>query len=327
MLKPLSHEQLKELVLVAAENLNIRYPTILEKDYYVSRIIHALSDVENEYFRLIFAGGTCLAKAHKIVKRMSEDIDFKIQVKNAGGVLSNSRMLKKLKEFRAQIMSVLSLPDLSVSNIAVRNEGKYSRAELSYPALFTANDTLRPNLLLEFTVSDIRLSTEFLSINSIISDVLKIDLASCSSGINCVSLNETAIEKWVGLTRRIAAIDRKYHYDDPTLVRHIYDLNAINQKDKLDFTFFDLAKKVVLYDAVQFKNRYPEYLEDPSAEIQRSLEILKNSNIWRKRYQDFIDSMVYDKSTTIEYDYALVTLDRMSEQIIKTLEVNMCEEI
>lgn len=78
----LKQEQLRELVSVAAEALSVRYPSIIEKDYYVTRVINALSGVENEYFRLIFAGGTCLAKAHKIVKRMSEDIDFKIQIKN-----------------------------------------------------------------------------------------------------------------------------------------------------------------------------------------------------------------------------------------------------
>ncbi len=55
---------------------------VIEKDYYVTQVIHVLSDTENEYFRLVFAGGTCLAKAHKIVKRMSEDVDFKIQLKN-----------------------------------------------------------------------------------------------------------------------------------------------------------------------------------------------------------------------------------------------------
>jgi predicted nucleotidyltransferase component of viral defense system len=78
--KLLSQEQLKELVSITSEKLGIRYPAIIEKDYYVTHIINSLSGIENEYFRLIFAGGTCLAKAHKIVKRMSEDVDFKIQL-------------------------------------------------------------------------------------------------------------------------------------------------------------------------------------------------------------------------------------------------------
>lgn len=55
---------------------------LVEKDY-----------TENEYFRLVFAGGTCLAKAHKIVKRMSEDVDFKIQLKSIRKIFSKNFLL------------------------------------------------------------------------------------------------------------------------------------------------------------------------------------------------------------------------------------------
>lgn len=84
---------------------------------------------------------------------MSEDVDFKILFKNSGELFSKSRLLKELKKFRSQIMASLALPDLAIGDTAVRNEGQYLRAELTYPALFIGNDTLRPHLLLEFTLS------------------------------------------------------------------------------------------------------------------------------------------------------------------------------
>lgn len=90
--------------------------SVIEKDYFVTQVIHALSGIENEYFRLVFAGGTCLA---------------------------------------------------------------------------------------------------------------------------------------VSLTRRIAAIERGYHDDDQTLVRHVYDLNAIRQADRINDVFFSLAKTIIGYDARQ----------------------------------------------------------------------------
>jgi predicted nucleotidyltransferase component of viral defense system len=74
--------------------------TVIEKDYYVTQVIHSLSNLESDIFRLIFCGGTCLAKAHKIVQRMSEDIDFKVQLKISKN-LSKSRLKKELKEFRS----------------------------------------------------------------------------------------------------------------------------------------------------------------------------------------------------------------------------------
>lgn len=96
----LGDKKLRELISVTKPQVNL-VENVIEKDYYVTQVIHALSDIENEYFRLIFAGGTCLAKAHKIVNRMSEDVDFKIQVKKGKGEnFSKSRLIKELKEFK-----------------------------------------------------------------------------------------------------------------------------------------------------------------------------------------------------------------------------------
>lgn len=314
--KPLNQEQLKELVSITSERLGIKYPSIIEKDYYVTQIIHSLSDIENEYFRLVFAGGTCLAKAHKIVKRMSEDVDFKIQFKKTGETFSKNCLLKELKKFRSQIIASLGPSNLTMIDTAVRNEGKYLRIELTYPALFTTTDILRPHLLLEFTLSNVRLSTENYSINTIIEDVIEIDTLFPPSSISCISTTETAIEKWVSLTRRISAIERKYEFDDPTLVRHIYDLNAIKQANRIDNSFFYLAKTIIHYDAKQFKNQHPEYFNNPSPEILQSLEILKNKELWKERYQKFIDSMVYDKISIPDYDNTILALEDISQKII-----------
>ena len=92
------NEKLLRLISDTGQILGLREP-IIEKDYYVTQAIHALSNIENEYFRLVFCGGTCLAKAHKIVNRMSEDIDFKIQIKKMDAALSKTRLMKELKEF------------------------------------------------------------------------------------------------------------------------------------------------------------------------------------------------------------------------------------
>ncbi len=315
--KLLTQEQLKELVLVTAETLRIKYPSIIEKDYYVTHAIHSLSGIENKYFRLIFGGGTCLAKAHRIVKRMSEDIDFKIQLKNTNETFSKSRLLKELKKFRTQIMESLTLPHLTISDSAVRNEGQYLRAELTYSALFTSNDTLRPHLLLEFTFADVRLATESLTISTIIEDIIKMDTIFSPLPIDCVSSDETAIEKWVGLTRRIAAIERQCHPDDETLVRHVYDLNAVHKAEKINDMFFNLARIIIPADAKQFKNQHPEYLDNPIAEIRHSLDILKNKSLWKERYHNFIETMVYENKTPHEYADSILILEKISEKVIE----------
>ena len=312
----LDKKQLKELVSIAAEKLDIKYPSIIEKDYYVTHVVCSLSGIENEYFRLIFSGGTCLAKAHRIVKRMSEDVDFKIQLKNAEKSFSKNNLLKELKKFRSQIITSLTLPDLTLSNSVVRNEGRYLKAELTYPTLFFSNNMLRPHLLLEFTFSDIRLPIEKLAINTIIEEVIKISPIFLPLPIDCISPNETAIEKWVSLTRRVMAIEREYYTDDPTLVRHIYDLHAIKHANKINDIFFNIASIIINDDAKQFKNQHPEYFNNSATEIRLSLEILKNKRLWKERYQKFVDSMVYDKSTMTDYNNAILLLEDISEKVL-----------
>jgi len=48
------------------------------KDFHVVRAIRTLAALDAAPFRLVFAGGTALARAHKLIRRMSEDVDFKI---------------------------------------------------------------------------------------------------------------------------------------------------------------------------------------------------------------------------------------------------------
>lgn len=167
----LNKKDLRDLIETTLLNIKLT-GAVIEKDYYVTKVIHILSDTQNEYFRLVLAGGTCLAKAHRIVNRMSEDIDFKIQMKNNQN-LSRSRLIKELKEFRAQIKSsLLALGLITIEDIA-QNEGKYQRIILKYPYNYLISSTLRSELLLEFTLSDIQLSIEDLSVKTIIEDVLK----------------------------------------------------------------------------------------------------------------------------------------------------------
>lgn len=314
----LNKKELQQLISLTQQHINLAEFAI-EKDYYITQIIHALSSTEDDYFRLIFSGGTCLAKAHKIVKRMSEDVDFKIQIKKIDEKFSKATMLSKLKEFRSLVTSKLEISNLIIRSPVVRNEGRYSRIEVDYPAVFSTNKILRPHVLLEFTMSDIRLAVESLNVKTLIEETLEnIDIFE-KRATQCTSVNETGIEKWVGLTRRIIAIERGYHHDDKTLIRHLYDLNEIKRVNKIDDNFSVLAKSIINYDAKQFKNQHPEYSEDAGAEIKESLSLLRNKSLWKERYEEFIETMVYDATSVPKYGDALDVLDQLSEKVLSSL--------
>jgi predicted nucleotidyltransferase component of viral defense system len=291
---------------------------VIEKDYYVTQVIHALSNLENEIFRAVFCGGTCLAKAHKLVQRMSEDVDFKVQLK-IGENFSKSRLKKELKEFRSLVRSTLILPDLAVTNDVTRNEGRYQQITLKYPYSFPIGSALRPDIKIEFTFADILLPRNELEIKTIIEDNFKEINLFTPPITKCISIDETAIEKWVGLTRRIMAIERGREDDDKTLIRHVYDINAINEANKINSSFIEFAKTIVISDGKQFKNQHPEYAADPSTEIRQSLALLKDKPLWKERYEEFIEAMVYDSTNALPYNQAINVLEGISANVIDNL--------
>lgn len=314
------NENLVQLVRDTGELLGLE-ETVIEKDYYVTQVIHALSNIENENFRLIFCGGTCLAKAHRLVQRMSEDVDFKVQLKTSEK-FSKSRLKKELKQFRLLIRSRLLLPNLLVTNDFCRSEGRYQQITLQYSRSFPINSTLRPDIKVEFTLTNILLSTDKLEVKTIIEDTIKEVNLFTPPTTRCISIDETAIEKWVGLTRRLMAIERGCEDDDKTLIRHVYDLNAINQNFKINPNFIELAKIIVTDDGKQFRNQHPEYAMNPGDEIKQSLAILKNKPIWKERYEEFIETMVYDSRNILPYDEAINTLEGISLDVINSLSID-----
>lgn len=74
-----AHE--RNLILdVTGEGLTPLPAAALEKDVLITKVLEKLADIDVNGIQLIFCGGTCLSKAHGLIGRMSEDLDFKVVV-------------------------------------------------------------------------------------------------------------------------------------------------------------------------------------------------------------------------------------------------------
>ena len=70
-----------ELLDDVTDALELPSSQVVEKDFRVVEILSAIMAAPlPSGARLVFAGGTCLARAHELVRRMSEDIDLKVVV-------------------------------------------------------------------------------------------------------------------------------------------------------------------------------------------------------------------------------------------------------
>ncbi len=314
--------RLDALVSETTDLLNLGNPSIVEKDFHVTRAIHAISELSNDYFILVFQGGTALAKAHRIVERMSEDCDFRIHLTEAGAKLSLNQRRNKLREFREQLIIYFeqlgfSAPDESFK---VRDAGNYFQFALFYPSLYEKNAVLRPHIQLEFMVITSKLPISSLPITTLIQQVLGDIAAHPSKMLACVAVSETAAEKWVALTRRVANAHRKPDiFSDPTLVRHIYDLYCIETKGAIGRDVYLLIDNLITEDIDRYKNQNKDYANNPIEEIKSALLTLKESIVWAKNWRDFMQAMVYAR-TTPTYEEALDHLNSLSENIFISLD-------
>jgi len=91
----LSAESLQR-ILEAQTHFGLPSPALVEKDLHVVAAIRALASIEAAPFTFVFGGGTSLARAHKTIQRMSEDIDFKIVPQPGNAELKGNALKREL---------------------------------------------------------------------------------------------------------------------------------------------------------------------------------------------------------------------------------------
>lgn len=305
-------------ILDTTDLLKLKNPAFVEKDFYVTRLIHLLSEVKNPHYCLYFQGGTCLAKAYRITERMSEDCDFRIALQPG---IPFKR--ETLREFRQTILRVLRENGFNCPDdvVRVRNLGQFMELRIPYPSIYSQDSVaLKPYLAVEFFLNTVKLPTQNQPITSLIHQTLGATVQHPIGKMDCVSPLESAAEKWVAFTRRIATMNYRTHYQDTSLVRHLYDLYRIEQNGyPFDETMVKIIMAIIEGDRQQYKNHNPAYFANPSQEIHRALKILKENKIWQNYWDIFMLDMVFGERPP--YADVVDNFIHKSEKILSLLEM------
>lgn len=286
--------------------------SLVEKDRYVVRVIRALAMLESAPLRLVFGGGTALVRAHKLIRRMSEDVDFKV-MPLTGADLSKSALHRELGKLRDMVSQALAAEGFAIDDSMphTRNERRYMLYQLPYESAERDAAGLRPTIQMEITYAPLRRDSVPLPVSSFINEAFQREPEVAR--IECVGITETAAEKLVALTRRIAmqlaGLSRDY---DAALVRHIYDLHHIQ-------AHFDagevaqLARDIMRHDADTFANQYPAYRDDPMGETRKAMDALARDPLYREQYAAFLANMVYGDAP--DFADALATVEHLAQRI------------
>lgn len=317
-----SNKDLEEQINAVSKVTNLSN-FVIEKDMLVTKAISIVSTITNDLYGLVFQGGTSLSKAFRILERMSEDCDFRIYCKSDSAI-SKEKMRKTLRKLRHDLLNKLEGNRFKINkeDIKVRNEGRFIEIRVNYDSIYPATEGIKPYIALEFFLGTVKKNPVIKPVTTLIKNILGDKVNYKEYSILCLDVLETASEKWVGLTRRVATSKHREYYKDPHLVRHLYDLYKINENGYLTDEFPDLVGQILINDRLHFKNHNEDYFKDPISEIMRAIDELKKSDEWHKNWDIFSNTMIYEKNKP-SYDEVMNNFLKISEDVIahiKTIE-------
>lgn len=282
---------------------------LVEKDWYVVKTLSAMVKADITPFRLVLGGGTSLSRAHRLIERMSEDIDMKI----VGDREPTRTELRNLRDTITQaILNVgFCFDPTNRYHRQSNNQHRHTMFRLPYQSWSRENGILRPEIQLEVAVWPLYCAAGTLPVSSFVAEAS--NRPPEVAGLSCVAITQTAAEKFVALTRRIATEQANTSGSrDETLVRHIYDLHAIRSHYNVA-DVVTMAITIMDEEAKIFGNKYTAYRENPTAVTRQAVIALQTDAGYAEKYERFLQNMVYGEKIT--FSDCIGTLNRLVENI------------
>ncbi len=112
--------QEKELIEAIDADLGVS-ESFVEKDWHAMRFVAVLANVKYDNFIPVFSGGTSLSKGYGLIKRFSEDLDFKIFL--SSGIETRG----KRRKYREYIVQAIKNADTewTLEKVHSSNESRY----------------------------------------------------------------------------------------------------------------------------------------------------------------------------------------------------------
>ncbi|MGC8493467.1 MAG: nucleotidyl transferase AbiEii/AbiGii toxin family protein [Syntrophobacteraceae bacterium] len=256
-------------------------PGLIEKDWYVVRALSVLASLSSADAKPVFSGGTSLSKGWGLIKRFSEDIDFKVAMVQATSGTANRN---KRRTFREEVLATLSASEFDlVGQPLVGNQSQFFTADLGYQSHFDIGKGLRPHLRIEMSFYSPALMPINRPIQSLIARALN-EPPEVSS-FPCIDPIETAADKLSALAWRVCTSRRGAEDDDPTIIRHLHDLAALENHSAGAPEFASLVRQIAEKDAGRGGGAAPL---DPAERFAAMLDTLDHDKEWAAEYDTFV---------------------------------------
>ena len=281
-------------------------PSFIEKDWHATQIIARLAERCSAELVPVFSGGTSLSKGFHLIQRFSEDLDFKLLLPGSGINRSARR------SYRAAVVDAIrgdAAWTLSEDDIFVADDGHFFRCDVAYSPIYTPSEPLRTGIRLEMTLKAPALPPERRSLQSLVAEAL--ESPPEVPAIHCVLPAETTADKLSALTWRILSQQHGTD-DDPTIVRHLHDLAAL-ETYALDHPDFPaLLTTRIIDDTPRMKGAADFANLRPAERVSVVLAILEADSKHLARYRQFVAAMCYGREDeTPDFETSLSAVRRL----------------
>lgn len=248
-------------------------------------------------------------KGWQLIKRFSEDVDFKVAMPPAA---SGTKERAQRTRYRERIVDALTADGFQLAGKAeVSNASRFFSLDLVYPREFPAGQGLRPHLKLEMTLEAPVLPPIARPIRSLVAQAQ--NQAAEVRAFPCVDAIETAADKLSALAWRVFTRDRAAPNDDPTIIRHLHDLAALEHHAKPAAQFKDLVRRAVAADADRGGNAVPA---DARERFAGMFERLRSDELWAAEYDALVRQVSFARAgEEISFAAALVACDRIAASV------------
>ncbi len=283
-------------------------PGMIEKEWHVVRALGIIASLDHNDARPVFSGGTSLSVGWGLIKRFSEDIDFKVALPEDG---TSAQTRNRRRSYREEVVEALTRSDFTLHGEPIsRNASQFFRAEFAYPNVFDPVAGLRPHIRVELTFQAPRLQSIDRPLQSLFARGQR--QASEIASFPCVDPVETAADKLSALAWRVCTRKRDAEDDDPTVIRHLHDLAALERIAAEASAFAGLVQKAMTDDASRGGGEAPQKPED---RFVRMFELLAGDPLWAQEY----DKFVHDKSFARENE--IITFPLAVESVRRLVKI------
>ena len=150
-MKLFQHKDFEQAILGAERHFHARKlrPAIIEKDYYVAEALRIIAAAAPD--KIIFKGGTSLAKGWNLIQRFSEDIDIFLDPLAFKPALGKNAIDRELKNLRDAVAAHPALTFVAAESQTIGGFGRNDR--FSYTQLCLSKSLSGANA---FEISDIQ---------------------------------------------------------------------------------------------------------------------------------------------------------------------------